>query len=138
MDLAGKSFWDDMWSGAEPYRYTGPIVQFHDLAVRFLKKDRLKSVIELGAAPGNHLVYFNKQFGYRPTALDYISDDSIIRRTFDVNEMSEYTIYNCDMFDFQLEIQYDLVFSSGLVEHFEDGYAALDKHLELVKSGGIL
>ena len=38
----------------------GPVFQFVPPAEKYLPK-----LIELGAMPGNHLVYFNKEFGYQ-------------------------------------------------------------------------
>jgi SAM-dependent methyltransferase len=137
-DAAGKSFWNSAWSNAKPMAYEGPVFQFSHLARKFIPDGSGKKAIELGAMPGNHLVYFHKVFGFHVTALDYVSDTSLLRNTFDKNNVTEYEIFNCDLFSVDIQSNFDLVFSSGLVEHFDDPIAILDKHHQMLRPGGLL
>ncbi len=137
-DAAGKEFWESSWKGLKPELYKGPVFQFAHLAKRFLPADRSKKLIELGAMPGNHLVYFQKEFGYHVTGLDYVSEINLLRETFEINQMQEYEIINADLFSVNYTNEYDIVFSSGLVEHFDDATAIMDKHYEILRPGGLL
>lgn len=88
--------------------------------------------------PGNNLVYFNKEFGYRVCALDYVADVEVLRKTFAINGLSDFEIVNCNLFEFFPVENFDIVFSSGLIEHFEDWRAIWTKHIDLLKPGGFL
>jgi SAM-dependent methyltransferase len=137
-DVAGQQFWESAWSTVTPVLYPGPVFQFADLAESYLPKTKGLRLIELGAMPGNHLVYFNKEFGYRVCALDYVADMGVLRETFAINDVSDFEIINCNLFDFSPSEKFDIVFSSGLIEHFEDSQAIWNKHNQLLKPGGFL
>jgi SAM-dependent methyltransferase len=137
-DVAGREYWESTWSTAKPVLYPGPVFQFAPLAEKHLPKAKGLRVIELGAMPGNHLVYFNKEFGYRVCALDYVADMSIVEQTFAINGVSDFEIVNCNIFEFSSAEKFDVVFSVGLVEHFEDWRAIWNRHTELLKPGGYL
>jgi SAM-dependent methyltransferase len=137
-DVAGRQFWESTWSTAKPEIYPGPIFHFAPLMERYLPKKKGLRLIELGAVPGNHLVYFSKEFGYRVCALDYLADMSVVRETFAINGVSDFEIVNRDLFEFFPSEKFDVVFSIGLVEHFEDWRAIWNKHVDLLKPGGFL
>ena len=137
-DVAGQEFWEAAWSTAKPELYPGPVFQFAKLAERYLPKTKGLRLIELGAMPGNHLVYFNKEFGYHVCALDYVADMEVLKRTFAINSVTDFDVVNCNLFGFFPNKKFDIVFSSGLVEHFEDWRTIWKKHIELLKSGGFL
>jgi 2-polyprenyl-3-methyl-5-hydroxy-6-metoxy-1,4-benzoquinol methylase len=137
-DVAGQEFWESTWSTAKPAFYRGPIFQFAPLAEKYLPKIKGLTLIELGAMPGNHLVYFNKEFGYRVCALDYVADMDVVKKTFAINGVTDCEIVNCNLFDYFPDEKYDVVFSTGLIEHFEDWQAIWNKHIDFLKPDGFL
>jgi SAM-dependent methyltransferase len=137
-DVAGRQFWESTWSTAKPELYPGPIFEFAPLAEKYLPKNKGLRVIELGAMPGNHLVYLNKEFGYRVCALDYVADMAVVKETFAINGVTDFEIVNCNLFDYFPSENFDVVFSVGLIEHFEDWRAIWNKHNDLLKPGGFL
>lgn len=48
-------------------------------------------------------------------------------------------VFNCDVLNMSSDIQADIVFSVGLIEHFspKETQAAIDAHFELLRPGGI-
>src|SRR5271165_5446322 len=84
-DVAGREFWESVWSTVKPALYPGPVFQFAPLAAQYLPKIKGLRAIELGAMPGNNLVYFSKEFGYHVCALDYVSDMDLVKETFATN-----------------------------------------------------
>lgn len=138
IDTAGKAFWDDTWANYRPQVYPGPIFEFHKLYSTYLPHDNQMTFVEIGAMPGNHMVYFNKEFGYRVTGIDYCSDVAAITATMHINGIHEYALINADVFSLKDAAQYDVVFSSGFVEHFEDYETVLALHSRMVKLGGYL
>jgi 2-polyprenyl-3-methyl-5-hydroxy-6-metoxy-1,4-benzoquinol methylase len=97
------------------------------------------SILEIGGAPGNFLAYFAKHFGYSAFALDY-SDIGCekMRESFDMMKL-DITIYNRDIFSDLSDLpHFDIVFSTGFIEHFSNLESVVGKHVELLKQGGIL
>jgi SAM-dependent methyltransferase len=137
-DAAGREFWESVWSTVMPELYPGPIFQFAPLAEKYLPKTKGLRLIELGAIPGNHLVYFNKEFGYHVCALDYVDKLDVLKDTFAINGVRDFAIVNSDLFNFRPDEKFDVVFSSGLIEHFDDWRAVWAKHNDLLKPGGFL
>jgi SAM-dependent methyltransferase len=137
-DAAGKDFWDRTLANYRPQMYPGPIFEFHDLYRRHLPSNGEMTFLEIGAMPGNHMVYFHREFGYRVTGIDYCSDLTPIVRTMEVNGVRDYSLVNADVFTLSNDKRYDVVFSTGFVEHFEDYRKVITVHVEAVKPGGFL
>jgi 2-polyprenyl-3-methyl-5-hydroxy-6-metoxy-1,4-benzoquinol methylase len=97
------------------------------------------SIIEIGGAPGHFLAYFAKHFGYSASALDY-SDIGCakMQESFDMMNLG-ITIYNRDIFSDLSDLPcFDIVFSTGFIEHFSNLESVVGKHVALLKNGGIL
>ena len=137
-DTAGKGYWERAWASYQPQAYPGPIFDFHDLYRKYLPRDTAMTCVEIGAMPGNHLVYFHKEFGYRITGIDYCSDLTPIVATMEINEVADYSLINADVFSLADGRRYDVVFSSGFAEHFEDYRRIIALHVDMAKEGGFL
>jgi SAM-dependent methyltransferase len=137
-DAAGATYWDGVWGGYQPQPYPGPVFEFHELYRRYLPCDERLVLVEIGAMPGNHMVYFHKEFGYRVVGIDYCSDVSPIAATMELNGIRDYALIKADVFELPRHEQYDVVFSSGFVEHFDNPMRVLAAHAEMVKPGGWL
>jgi 2-polyprenyl-3-methyl-5-hydroxy-6-metoxy-1,4-benzoquinol methylase len=106
---------------------------------RYLPQTKELAVLEIGGAPGQFLVYFAKQFGYSPYAIDYSTIGcEKIRQAFEIANL-DVTIYNRDIFKDLSDLpRFDIVFSMGFIEHFSDLDSIVGKHVELLKKQGIL
>ena len=96
-------------------------------------------IFEIGGAPGQFLAFFSKEFGYVPYALDY-SDAGCqkLRENFKLLNLEVHVIQR-DFFEDLSDLpQFDIVFSSGFVEHFDDLEGVVGRHLQLLKKGGLL
>ena len=143
--LATPESWSESWQNAaaeirfDPERL--PFGEVHDLIRRHLAPDPGRTVIEIGTFPGRYLWYFAKFFGYRPYGIEYI--DWCCERAAEElrKEGVEATLYNADLFTFEPPAepgQWDVVFSAGFVEHFEDPSGAIARHWDLLRPGGTL
>ena len=96
-------------------------------------------MLEIGGAPGQYLVYLHKQFGYKVSCLDYSETGcEKTRENFKLLDIPV-NVYHKDIFSDLSELPlYDVVFSMGLIEHFEDVKVIVNNHLKLLKPGGIL
>ena len=132
-----KEYWDHLWSERKPVLYEGPAVEGHPLLKQFLPKDPSFKFLEIGCVPGNWMVYFHKEYGYQVSGIDYSDTIAIAQRTCDINKVPA-VIWHEDVFSAQLPNPFDVVFSAGFVEHFNDWQKVVDLHLHWLKSGGYL
>jgi len=134
--LTDRTFWSQYWSTFQPAIVTD--VLFSDLFDEFPGPN--STFIEIGGFPGTFSVYFKQFRSYDVTLLDNFLFPSIVRKLESVNSLPEGSIslIECDFLKFNTTIRYDIVFSAGFVEHFDDTNYVLQKHFELLKPGGTL
>ena len=135
-NLTDRSFWKTYWKN---YQY-GKVPQkmFFD---RFLPKDlNHKSFIEIGGFPGTMSAYFHQKYGCSVSLLDFYIDEEMVRETERVNDIKPDTIacIEQDFFNFSTDGKYDIVFSLGFIEHFNDTRDVILRHVDLLASGGLL
>lgn len=97
-----------------------------------------ETVIEIGAYPGRYIAYFAAKYGLKVTGLDYNSDQNKIKESMDIMGVKEYDYIQADFFNHQTTKKYDLVFSNGFIEHFDDFKTTMDLHLNYLSDGGSL
>lgn len=98
------------------------------------------NILEIGGAPGRWLAYFKRNFNYKINAIDYSETGcNKMRENFNILKI-EANIYKLDILKHDLSNipQFDIVYSLGFIEHFNNTNHLVKKHLELLKNGGIL
>ena len=95
------------------------------------------SLVEIGCAPGRWLAYFHKQFGLAVSGIEYapVACEKTVENLSQLEIPTD--VHNCDLFSFD-GADYDVVFSSGFIEHFQDPERAVGKIASLCKSGGLV
>jgi 2-polyprenyl-3-methyl-5-hydroxy-6-metoxy-1,4-benzoquinol methylase len=94
--------------------------------------------LEIGCSPGKMLAWTASALKAEVTGLDY-SEPGITecRSLFDALGL-KVDLYHDDLFDHQLPpSSFDVVTSFGLIEHFDDARPVVQRHLDLVKPGGV-
>lgn len=142
--LTEKQHWDNYWSKfqlpVEIKNSTENLLLNEELNIfdKYLPHKPL-SVLEIGGAPGQYLAYMHKNFGYQVHCLDYSEIGcEKTKENFKLLNIPV-KVYHEDVFSENLGIpQFDIVFSMGLIEHFDDVSQVVQKHLDLLKPGGIL
>lgn len=134
--ITDRKFWQDYWRGYQPKLIT--TIPFQDIFESFPNGNQ--TFIEIGGFPGNFSIYFRKFKKYQVTMLDYFVDYQIINQVLKINSLDqkEIKIIETDFLNFQSNNQYDIVFSAGFIEHFDNPEIIVKKHLELLKPGGLL
>lgn len=74
------------------------------------------------------------------TLLDYFIHPGLVNKLLAKNDLHEgdIKIIEADLFTYQPAVQYDMVLSFGLIEHFSDTKFIIEKHLPFLKPGGTL
>jgi len=134
-DKSSKNYWDDVWRGRRPAKYVGPFVEAHPLLKRYLPVERTFKFLEIGCVPGNWMVYFHKEYRYQVSGIDYSDAVSLVHETCELNQVPA-TICHGDVFYAQFPMLFDVIFSAGFVEHFEEWQRVLELHLQWLRPGG--
>lgn len=144
-ELTQQEFWEDWWVDrslpaeirkSKQDRYLNEILRVFD---SYLPKDNRLSILEIGGAPGQYLAYMHKNFGYEVSCLDYTDVGCLkTKENFGLLHIPGH-VYQADLFSEELTLpQFDIVYSIGFIEHFSDLNMVIEKHLRLLKPGGIL
>jgi SAM-dependent methyltransferase len=138
-DAAGQEYWNSTWASLPPRQlYQGPVFEHHRILTRFLTDAGGGHAIEVGCVPGTYMIYLAKEFGYRVSGIDYSDGIPYARENLLFNGISDAEFFHCDFFQFVPPRQYDLVFSQGFVEHFDDHQLVVQKHADLAAPGGLV
>ncbi|QKJ29406.1 class I SAM-dependent methyltransferase [Mucilaginibacter mali] len=141
---------EDFWAGFWANLKFPQIVNYNlkndrvisDNIVKYIPKANLKKkVLEIGCAPGKWLVLFYEKLGYHITGIEYV--DIAARKTienFQILNIPEeaYAIQIADFLAVDAVPEFDVVFSLGFIEHFDNWDAILDKHIKFCKPGAHL
>jgi len=111
--------------------------QFYWYITRFKKKS-YTSIFEVGCAPGNYLINSHKKFWLTPYGIEYSEEGAKkMFENFKTNKIDRSGLIQWDFFDNKFlennKEKYDIVYSIGFIEHFEDTKPVVERHFELVK-----
>lgn len=140
-NLTDRAFWKGFWESRKGLIfYIKPNYVFGDLLAGLIKKNHIKSAIELGGFPGYYTIYLKKYQKLDTTLLDYFVHEGLVNELLEVNDMKpgDISIIETDLFTYQPDKKYDMVLSFGLIEHFADTKAIINTHLTLLNPGGTL
>ena len=145
--VTSVAFWDNYWNDVTiPVQYNPGFNNDRAIAeviMRFAPHggDFSKKAMEIGCAPGKWMLFLLEKSGYMVHGCEYLkSGAEKTRQNFEYFRVAEkkYRVFQGDFFTLELERDYDLVLSLGFVEHFVDFRGVMEKHLALLKSGGLL
>src|SRR5581483_1856087 len=110
-----------------------------DVFDRFLEPNSGISALEAGGAPGKYLVYIHRLTSCRCAVIDNSPVGCEQTRENFERLGIPVEVFEHDLLDPHLDIgRFDLVYSLGLIEHFEDVQAVVAAHVRLVRPGGLL
>lgn len=112
------------------------------LFTRYLNSSINRKVIEIGSAPGGRLIKFHEKFNMIPYGVEYSKHGvKINRENFKRHNLDAKKIIYADFFskDFQQTYSnfFDIVFSTGFIEHFTNVKKVIYNHLNILKKKGI-
>lgn len=140
--LSPKEHWEDTWGGIRlpktinTNRYV--YWRFDELYGGKFEGKGYKTLLEVGCAPASWLIYFNRRFGFDVSGIEYSKTGyEISRKNLGMAGVGGDIIYG-DFFEHKFDRKFDVVYSGGFVEHFEDIMQPLKKCYDLLNDGGML
>ncbi len=101
------------------------------------------TIFEIGSAPGGNLLGMWKRFGFEPYGVEYSEEgyrENV--KNFSVFNLPKERIFHADAFDMDFQSkhreEFDIVFSRGFIEHFDDPASVVKMHMQYLRSGGAL
>lgn len=132
-----KDFWNEYWKN---YQYKKSPIKV--LCSRYMRKlYNKKSFIEIGGFPGTNAAYFYQNTNCKDVSfLDFHTEKQIVNKLEEINNLPKNTIkcIDADFFKYESIKRYDVVFSTGFIEHFENTQEVLEKHVHLLSETGAL
>lgn len=137
--LTNIDFWKDGYSDHTDFfveKISHPVV--NKIYKYFDKKTfKNKNVFEIGCYPGRFLYHFGKN-SFILNGVDYVDKLSKMVEWFKENNFKLGEFIKDDLFNLKLENKYDLVFSSGFIEHFKNFEEVINIHTRLVSKDGYI
>jgi len=148
-DRAGAAFWNGLWASKASSREIGSprlrhwevqFAAFYDRAFSLLNGTRGKRLLEIGAGDSGWLPYFVKRWGFDVSGLDYSPVGCERAAALAQKAGVNVTMILADMFDPPAEIlgTFDVVTSTGVIEHYENTADVLRALARLLRPGGAL
>jgi 2-polyprenyl-3-methyl-5-hydroxy-6-metoxy-1,4-benzoquinol methylase len=135
-----NEYWNSLYSGQTdlslPSKFSVGSRNLHRLFRQYVRPGM--QVLEIGCAPGKQLAYMGKYLGAAIAGLDY-SENGIELSHRLLHKLNIEGDLRCeDIFftSFRPE-SFDLVYSLGVIEHFDDPRNIVRRHIELLKPMGI-
>lgn len=134
--ITDKDYWDKYWNNYQ-YNSVPKKVVFERFMPLLMKG---KSFIDIGGFPGVFAAYFHQKGITEVTILDFHIRQEIVHRFEEINGLAKGTIrcIESDFFNYAPDRTYDVVFSSGFIEHFEDTRDVIARHVNLLSKEGQL
>ena len=140
--MTDPALWDATW---RPTRLPKVLSFEHhvnrrwdQLFSRYLAGRGGATVLEVGCAPGSWLIYFHDRWGLLPTGIESSPVGAELTRQNAAMSGTPVRVIEADLFDPVIDERFDVVWSGGLVEHFDDLSIPLARLREFVVPGGLL
>jgi SAM-dependent methyltransferase len=116
---------------------------WEEILPNFFKKNKNINILEIGCAPGKYLYKMKELFEYQPFGVDYSEKGVLITREFFIKKgLNPENIIQADIFDSNFQNKnkekFDIVFSRGFIEHFDNVSGVIDIHADLLKKDGLM
>jgi 2-polyprenyl-3-methyl-5-hydroxy-6-metoxy-1,4-benzoquinol methylase len=144
-DLTSESFWDKAWVNKKGSQ-SNSLIMTHWEAHQLLSKvihslSRDASCIELGCAPGSNMqLYHSINPGLTIDGIDISDVGLAVTREVMKTRKIKGSVHKQDIRqpDKELINKYNLVFSHGLIEHFDDCASMLQEHFKFAQDQGLI
>lgn len=143
--LSEKIYWDKVLSDAklprcnteQNYQYGITMNFVHE----FLNNKNYKTFLEVGCGSSGWLPYFAKEYGFIVSGVDYSEIGCLIcEENLRMQSIGYGNIFCKDLFDPDCTNgeKYDIIFTYGVIEHFEDPEKVIKTLVNLLNPEGII
>jgi SAM-dependent methyltransferase len=131
-----KDYWEQNWADFRiPFEINWKKEHHLYNILKRVLPDRTLTLLEIGCAPGGWLAFFKRYFKLDVFGVDY-AENAVNKTRENLNLLNIPTeIFNDDIFKFKHE-PFDVIFSAGFIEHFDDLNPIMNKIDHLCKSNG--
>ncbi|MFZ3069227.1 MAG: class I SAM-dependent methyltransferase [Microgenomates group bacterium] len=144
-EMTSKSYWNRLYKRERRLPITEnlhslPFLRLNNIFIDKLSKSKKIEFFEIGCAPGSWMHYFHTVFGYQVYGLDYTNNAiEISKRNLDYLNIKS-TLIKSNILKYKNDIQYDVVFSAGFIEHFRGKMLddIIKIHVNLTKPRGLI
>ena len=110
---------------------------------KFMPETKGAKILEIGSAPGVHLVRLSKKYGFVPYGIEQSERGvELNRKVFSSHNINPGNVVHGDVFSSEFQKNYrghfDIVISRGFVEDFPDAASSIRQHVHLLSEGGYL
>lgn len=120
-ELTSKDYWEDVWDGVKLPIVAAPSKHLEDLLEQHVfRKLDCPSFLEIGCAPGAYMAYANRKWSAQVSGVEYAEKAAAATRTNLAVQNVEAEVIVSDVFQLLPSPDYDIVFSMGFVEHFNN------------------
>jgi len=146
MRLTEKEFWDECWDRVKlpitvnKWRFLEYSMS-HYLEIITINMDRRSKIMEVGAGASKWMRYYYEVLGFKNVyGLDYsMIGCSLTSKNLNMIGISDGRIVCGDIFQMPFKTgTFDLIYSNGVVEHFEDPGKIISLMTDLLKPNGLL
>lgn len=133
-----EDYWEDSWKSAQvlPMIDIKKEDDLHLTFKRFLPMGRC-SLLEVGCAPGRWLAYFNRFYGYEISGIELVPEGAEFTKQNLMKTNSKADIICVDFLNYiQSDKYFDIVYSAGFIEHFENTMSIVNRLVSQIKPSG--
>jgi SAM-dependent methyltransferase len=134
-----KNYWEKVWSDISLPQDRNPkkYHELHSIFSRHLPHGSY-SFLEVGCAPGSWMSYFAQNFKYSVSGVEYA--EQAYEKTIENLRLLSIPaqVHLTDFFEFKSDATYDVVFSSGFIEHFGDVESVIGKVVNICSPDGFV
>ncbi|MCO4292935.1 class I SAM-dependent methyltransferase [Solitalea sp. MAHUQ-68] len=139
--LTDQEFWSKYWeSKTDILHEINSNYVFSALFRKVCAENKITTSIELGGFPGYFSLFLTKYLKRKCTLLDFFILPKIIHELEEFNNVPTGSIrfIEGDLFEATEREKFDLVFSCGLIEHFQDTKDIIRRHIDFLDKDGTL
>lgn len=135
-NITDEAHWAEYWTN---YRFD-QIPKEVVFEKYMINLTRGNSFIDIGGFPGVIAAFFYKRGIRDVSILDFHMDERVVRNMESQFGLLPETVQcvKADFLNFKSERKYDVVFSSGFMEHFHDTAGIIRRHVDLMSENGQL
>jgi len=143
--LSTQSYWDEVLAAAELPRINTPRAYHHRITMEYIDKylssNKYSTLLEIGCGSSGWLPYFAKRYHLKVSGLDYsevgcrLAEENLKMLSIDYGEIicNDLLAPECTGGK-----KYDVIFSYGVIEHFEEPEKIIRIFNSLLNEGGII